>query len=381
VSSDDQPQQPRIGFITDGSVSRAAPHWEQVDRVGGAPGPGASLRARASGERARARTAALRPVALRVGVPTALTPAVIVALRPVGTLGVVAAAAAVGVVLAVGAAVFGYLTRARWGWDGPSRELRRRARHETRVAATLDPLESAGWVVLHDRLVDAHRVPHLLIGPPGVVLLYPSSFGPLARTRYWVRRALALTHSAVEWVLTLPATVLLRHQLPHLSATVDPVIDDTNVSWAAAAWARHTLVGRLATDPTLDGWTVLVSPTSPCCTDPPTGGRLPSTTAASATTTPALSYAATSTTNCPEPSPAGPPPTGGTLEIQSVHSCATERQYVAYFQHGCHSCSGSARATRDPGRGSCRSRVGARRPVASACRWIAAGVGAATRRC
>jgi len=136
---------------------------------------------------------ALRPVALRVGVPTALTLAVIVALGFAGTLGVVAAAAAVGVVLAVGAAVFGYLTRARWGWDGPSRQLRRRARHETRVAATLEPLESAGWVMLHDRLVDAHRVPHLLIGPPGVVLLYPSSFGPLARTRYWLRRALALT--------------------------------------------------------------------------------------------------------------------------------------------------------------------------------------------
>lgn len=51
MSSDDQPQQPRIGFITDGSVSRAAPHWEHADRVGGAPGPGASLRARASGER------------------------------------------------------------------------------------------------------------------------------------------------------------------------------------------------------------------------------------------------------------------------------------------------------------------------------------------
>jgi len=70
VSSDDQPQPPRIGFITDGSVSRAALHWEQVDRVGGAPpAPGASLRARASGERVRARTTALRPVALRVGVP------------------------------------------------------------------------------------------------------------------------------------------------------------------------------------------------------------------------------------------------------------------------------------------------------------------------
>jgi len=73
-----------------------------------------------------------------------------------------------------------------------------------------------------------------------------------------VRRTLALTHSAVEWVLSLPATVLLRHQLPHLSAAVDPVIEATDVSWGAAAWARHTLVGRLATDPTLDGWTVVV---------------------------------------------------------------------------------------------------------------------------
>ena len=91
-----------------------------------------------------------------------------------------------------------------------------------------------------------------------MVLLYPSPFGRLARTRYWLRRTLALTHSAVEWVLTLPATVLLLHRLPHLSATVDPVIIDTDVSWTVADWARHTLVGRLAADPTLDGWTVLV---------------------------------------------------------------------------------------------------------------------------
>jgi len=268
---------------------------------------------------ARARTTALRPVALRVGVPTALTLAVIVALGPAGTLGVVAAAAAVGVVLAVGAAVFGYLTRARWGWDGPSRELRRRARHETRVAATLDPLESAGWVMLHDRLVDAHRVPHLLIGPPGVVLLYPSSFGPLARTRYWVRRALALTHSAVEWVLTLPLTVLLRHRLPHLSATVDPVIDDTDVSWAAAAWARHTLAARLDADPTLDGWTVLVFAHLALLHRPPGRWAPPPTTTASATTTPALSCAATSSTSCPEPSPAGPPPTSPPSSTTPAH--------------------------------------------------------------
>lgn len=201
---------------------------------------------------------ALRPVALRVGVPTALTLAVIVALGPAGTLGVVAAAAAAVVVLAVGAAVFGYLTRARWGWDGPSRQLRRRARHETRVAATLDPLES-DWVGDAARpprrrppgAAPTHRPPRggtavpVVVRPPGPhPLLGPPSTGP--------------HHSAVEWVLTLPATVLLLHQLPHLSATADPVIDDTNVSWAAAAWARHTLAARLATDPTLDGWTVLV---------------------------------------------------------------------------------------------------------------------------
>ncbi len=73
-----------------------------------------------------------------------------------------------------------------------------------------------------------------------MVLLFPSSFGPLARTRYWLRRTLALTHSAVEWVLTFPLTVLLLHRLPPLSAAVDPVVVDTDVSWAAANW-QHVI--------------------------------------------------------------------------------------------------------------------------------------------
>jgi len=53
-------------------------------------------------------------------VPTALTLAVIVALWPAGTLGVVAAAAAVGVVLAVGAAVLATSPAPGGGGTGPA---------------------------------------------------------------------------------------------------------------------------------------------------------------------------------------------------------------------------------------------------------------------
>jgi len=70
-------------------------------------------------------------------------------------------------------ALLGVAATAVWSTmtAGPvARQLRRQVRRERRVTASLAPLESAGWVVLHDRLVAAHRVPHVLVGPVGVVL-------------------------------------------------------------------------------------------------------------------------------------------------------------------------------------------------------------------
>jgi hypothetical protein len=88
----------------------------------------------------------------------------------VGSLGDLGAHVA-GVVTAL----MGLALVAVWSFTtgGPAlRQLRRQMRRESRVAASLAPLESAGWTVLHDRLVAAHRVPHILVGPPGAVLVY-----------------------------------------------------------------------------------------------------------------------------------------------------------------------------------------------------------------
>ncbi|MBC7560534.1 MAG: NERD domain-containing protein, partial [Dermatophilaceae bacterium] len=63
----------------------------------------------------------------------------------------------------------------------PTRELRRRACAEVRTARALEPLESAGWVAFHDRLVAHERVPHILLGPPGAVVGHPHSFGGCPR--------------------------------------------------------------------------------------------------------------------------------------------------------------------------------------------------------
>jgi len=75
------------------------------------------------------------------------------------------------------------------------RRWHRQVHHEKRVARSLAPLESAGWTVLHDRTVAAHRVYHVLVGPPGVVLVYDYLAGSL--WRYRARRLGALTHSVV----------------------------------------------------------------------------------------------------------------------------------------------------------------------------------------
>jgi len=160
----------------------------------------------------------------------------------------------VGFVLTLHAQVTG-----RLGHDPAARDLRCQARQETRVAAGLEALESAGWVVLHDRLVAAHRVPHILIGPPGVVLIYPYTAGAHARLRYQLRRARVLTHSLLAWALALPLVVLRVRPLPHLSATT-PItqIQPSAPSQDTAAWARHELATRLGHRPALDAWSVII---------------------------------------------------------------------------------------------------------------------------
>ena len=66
--------------------------------------------------------------------------------------------------------------------DGPLRgmrtprevaDLRRRADAATATARMLEPLSATGWVVLHDRTVlgTSATVDHVLVGPPGVVVV------------------------------------------------------------------------------------------------------------------------------------------------------------------------------------------------------------------
>lgn len=149
-------------------ISRASMAWDDVaPRGSAAPAlPGASVRRQMAAERARRRrlSAGRRPVAVAVASGLGLG---VVGWGVVGwglspTAGVI-----------VGAAVALLSVVGRRCADGAVvRQLRRQLRDEMRVARSLPPLESAGWTVLHDRLVAAHRVPHILVGPPGVVLVY-----------------------------------------------------------------------------------------------------------------------------------------------------------------------------------------------------------------
>lgn len=56
------------------------------------------------------------------------------------------------------------------------RELRRQAQVEKRLAARLAVLEPEGWHLLHDRVLPGgeHRVPLLLVGPAGVLVVTPT---------------------------------------------------------------------------------------------------------------------------------------------------------------------------------------------------------------
>jgi hypothetical protein len=206
-----------------GAVPQAAPPFAGTPRTAGpAPAPAASLRRRLDG-----RGAVIATATAAVGVSAG-----------VDLLVVTAGGSPTTAVLVMGAGIVGGLTggvgwlfRTRWGLDAPSRELRRRISAETRTAAAVEPLESAGWVALHDRLVAHERVPHILLGPPGALVLHPYSFGRLAPT-------LARVHRVVR---------LGRRPAPR------PVLPD-ELGDPTALRTRDNLVTVMAGEPDLDGW-------------------------------------------------------------------------------------------------------------------------------
>lgn len=109
--------------------------------------------------------------------------------------------------------------------------------------------------MLHDRVVAAHRVPHILVGPPGVVLVFDHLAG--SRWRYRARRLGAFAHSALALTLAIPFVVLHRRGLPRLTASTT-IKTVTPESTRTAGWARDTLADRLHKQPALDGWNVNV---------------------------------------------------------------------------------------------------------------------------
>ncbi len=141
---------------------------------------------------------------------------------------------------AVGAVSAAWSARALFELDAPTRELRRRASAEVRTARALDPLESAGWVLHHDRLVANERVPHVLVGPPGAVVLHPHSFGRLAPLRAAARRVPRLGRRPVPSIVE-PAEL------------GDPV----------ALRTRDNLLGVLTHETDLVGWYVVVHALTP----------------------------------------------------------------------------------------------------------------------
>jgi hypothetical protein len=173
------------------------------------------------------------------------------------TVGTPALAALRAVLGAIGGVVLAVVWSAATG-GAVVRDLRHQVRRERRVATSLAPLQSAGWTVLHDRLVAAHRVPHILVGPAGVVLVYDYLAG--SWWRYQGRRTAALLHSAVALVLAIPFVMLHRRGLPPLSA-ITPIkfVTPGPDALRTAVWARNELAGRLGRRPELDGWTVTVT--------------------------------------------------------------------------------------------------------------------------
>lgn len=245
-------------------VARASMVWDNLElREQGGPVPAAaSVRRRIAAERARVGRGIdleVRPTASAAGLGLLLGGTAGGVLG--GVIGLEAWSAVLALVVAVVGVILGVGVAAVWSWATRRpviRQLRRQARRETRVATSLAPLETAGWTVLHDRLVAAHRVPYVLVGPAGVVVAYDYLAG--SWWRYQGRRAAALLHSALALVLTIPLVTLHRRGLPPLSAAT-PVkyVTPGPDALRTAVWARNELVTRLGHRPELDGWTVTVS--------------------------------------------------------------------------------------------------------------------------
>jgi len=227
-----QPNPPRHAPTERCTVPMAAPRFATAPHPAGpAPEPAASLRRRIDGRRAaaprpsRGRVRGVLSLALSGG---ALADGVAVKAGTSPTGSAVVLLVVMVAVLALGAL---WLFRARWGLDAPTRELRRRASAETRTVRALEPLESAGWVLLHDRLVANERVPHILVGPPGAVVLHPHSFGRAAPLRALTRR------------------------IPRLGRRPAPApVEPAELGDPVALRTRDTLLRVLTQDPDLADW-------------------------------------------------------------------------------------------------------------------------------
>jgi hypothetical protein len=125
--------------------------------------PGASAQAEFERRAARHRAAAQATLPTVVAVTILGMAAATFAFGPFGSLIAALGAAAVGL---VGASFIGRLPADALGW-------RSHAVAERRTAASLEPLESAGYVVLHDRTVPGVRpnVDHVVIGPAGIFVI------------------------------------------------------------------------------------------------------------------------------------------------------------------------------------------------------------------
>ncbi len=232
-------------------VSRATMAWDDVAPRGSVspPLPGASVQAEIATERARRRRLHVghRPIAI------ALASGLVLGIVGWGVVGGGLSPTA-GVVV-IGATALLVMVGLRMTGGTIVRQLQRQARNEVRVARSLAPLESAGWTVLHDRLVAAHRVPHILIGPPGVVLVYDHAvLGPWT---HGAGRVLAVVRGVLRLLLAAPLAMRPgrgRRPVPAASARPGRDVIDT------AMWASAELAALLRYRPDLDGWTVTASP-------------------------------------------------------------------------------------------------------------------------
>ncbi len=223
-----QPNPPREAPTERRTAPKAAHRFATAPRPSGpAPAPAVSLRRRIEGQRAQARWP--RRARLLLNVSTAVV--------GVGAVLLTLVAGPLGAVVLLLAVLLGLVVvwaqRRALGLDAATRELRRRASAETRTARALEPLESAGWVLLHDRLVANERVPHVLVGPPGAVVLHPHSFGQAAPP--------------------------LARRIPRLGRRPVPaLVEPAELGDPVALRTRDTLLGVLTQEPDLAGWFLVV---------------------------------------------------------------------------------------------------------------------------